>query len=150
MATSYNTSDDVEEQQTTLARPSQSFLNRVYTHPWFQIILIGVICFCCQGVRPSKQSLTTELPYFRCIMLWAVSEAVAKWTRRLLRMQQSHSLLQQQLLHCFLSARSSILLVPDGVGFVGGWTYALYSGALLCYNRLLSPIWKGFQFCEKC
>jgi hypothetical protein len=125
MATSYDTSDNVEEQQTTLAPPSQSFLNRVYTHPWFQIVLIGVIGFCCPGVHPFKQSLTTELTDLRCIMLWGVSEALVKWILQLLRMQQSHSLLQLQSLHCFLSAPSSILLVPDGVGL-------LEDGHMLC------------------
>ena len=30
---------------------SSSKLVRIYAHPWSQIILISLICFCCPGVR---------------------------------------------------------------------------------------------------
>lgn len=33
------------------AAPEHSVVYRVYTHPWFQILLISFICFCCPGVR---------------------------------------------------------------------------------------------------
>lgn len=28
----------------------RSLVYRLYTHPWFQILLISLICFCCPGV----------------------------------------------------------------------------------------------------
>lgn len=39
---------------------SQTGLERVkalYSHPWTQIILISVICFCCPGVRLGRSTL---------------------------------------------------------------------------------------------
>ena len=41
---------DSEAQRNPVSPASGSAFYRLYTHPWFQIILIGVICFCCPGV----------------------------------------------------------------------------------------------------
>lgn len=37
---------------TSTAVTSGPMLYNLYTHSWFQILLISVICFCCPGVRP--------------------------------------------------------------------------------------------------
>lgn len=42
----------VGEGQTRTAdvKENDSTIYRIYTHPWFQVILMGVICFCNPGV----------------------------------------------------------------------------------------------------
>lgn len=37
----------------------QSKLVRIYAHPWTQIILISVICFCCPGVSEQAKEKET-------------------------------------------------------------------------------------------
>ena len=39
-----------EEEQEVVYQPHSSKLVRFYSHPWTQILLMSLICFCCPGV----------------------------------------------------------------------------------------------------
>lgn len=51
MTTERQSSAGEEAMEATIAaeKPSSVF-SRVYTHAWFQVLLISFICFCCPGV----------------------------------------------------------------------------------------------------
>ena len=123
----------LEQQKQTSSEPFQGSYNdfvsgdtkprswwyRLYTHPWFQIFLISFICFCNPGMYNALGGLggSGQVNY-----VVASNATVA-------------------LLSC--TAATALLIVPpiyDLVGprvclLIGGWTYALYSGSLLNYNR---------------
>ncbi|KAL5361996.1 major facilitator superfamily domain-containing protein [Aspergillus floccosus] len=99
-------------------RPT-SLLQRLYTNSWFQIVLISFICFCCPGMYNALSGMGGS---------GQVDPTVAANANVAL-----------------LSATAATALfvvgpIFDRVGprvclLIGGWTYPLYSGSLLCFNR---------------
>ncbi|KAJ5327670.1 Major facilitator superfamily domain general substrate transporter [Penicillium brevicompactum] len=97
---------------------NRSTIHKIWTHCWFQIILISFICFCCPGMYNALQGLGGS---------GQVNQAVAANANVAL-----------------LSATAATALfvvgpIFDRVGprvcmLLGGWTYPLYSGSLLCFN----------------
>lgn len=53
----YNTNEDERIAGNGAAdqEPTRSVMHQVYTHSWFQILLISFICFCCPGVSETPQ-----------------------------------------------------------------------------------------------
>ncbi|KAI9742887.1 MAG: hypothetical protein M1818_003616 [Claussenomyces sp. TS43310] len=110
---------DTEAQDATTSRDLRSTLSRCYTHPWFQIILIGIICFCCPGMYNALGGLGGS---------GQVDSTVAANASVALLSATAASAL-------FFVGPIFDLIGPRWCWFIGGWTYALYSGALLCYNH---------------
>ena len=116
-----------ETQTLGLASPSapttpsdfRQRLTAFYSHPWTQIILISMICFCCPGMYNALSGLGGS---------GQVDPTVAANANVAL-----------------LSATAGTALIVGGPVFtrtgprlcflLGGWTYALYSGSLLDFNR---------------
>ncbi|KAJ5411026.1 uncharacterized protein N7487_005385 [Penicillium crustosum] len=97
---------------------NRSTLYKIWTDSWFQIILISFICFCCPGMYNALSGLGGSGQVDQTV---AANASVA-------------------LLAC--TAGTALFIVGpifDRVGprvclLLGGWTYALYSGSLLCFN----------------
>ncbi|RHZ62510.1 hypothetical protein CDV55_105156 [Aspergillus turcosus] len=99
--------------------PQRSLPYRIYTHSWFQIILISVICFCCPGMYNALSGLGGS---------GQVDPTVAaNATTALLAATAITALLVVGPIFGRIGPRMCLL--------IGGWTYPLYSGALLCFNH---------------
>ncbi|RMZ84379.1 hypothetical protein DV738_g615, partial [Chaetothyriales sp. CBS 135597] len=100
-------------------RAGRGLLARVQHHPWFQISLISLISFCNPGMYNALTGMggsgqvDSTVAANSNVATHAATAAVA--------------LVVVGVLYKYLGPRLSLLL--------GGWTYALYSGALLNYNR---------------
>ncbi|KOS17471.1 UNC93-like protein [Escovopsis weberi] len=97
----------------------ESKLMRVYAHPWTQILLISFICFCLPGMFNALTGLggsgqvDSSVAANANVALLSTTAAVA----------------------LFVAAPVFSWLGPRTCFLVGGWTYALYSGSLLNFNR---------------
>lgn len=115
----HNAADSVA---VTTTPTSKQKVTAIYSHPWTQIILISMICFCCPGMYNALSGLGGS---------GQVDPTVAANANVAL-----------------LSATAGTALIIGGPVFtrtgpricflLGGWTYALYSGSLLNFNRELS------------
>ncbi|KAK1230677.1 hypothetical protein PQX77_006231 [Marasmius sp. AFHP31] len=87
--------------------------------PTAQILLISLICFCCPGIRNAISGLggSGQLD----------STAAANGNVALLASTAVSALILAPPVFDIFGPRPCLL--------VGGWTYALYSGSLLCYNH---------------
>lgn len=100
------------DQQTT-----RSKIHQIWTHSWFQILLISFICFCCPGVSVLSflhivvRVLTFSLR--RCIMPLAGWEVLARSTKQSLQMPPSHCSLQRPRQHCSSLGRFLTALVRE-------------------------------------
>ncbi|KAJ5826438.1 MFS transporter [Penicillium riverlandense] len=96
----------------------RSVLYQLYTHCWSQIILISFICFCCPGMYNALAGLGGS---------GQVNETVAaNATVALLAATAGTALFVVGPIFDRVGPRVCLLL--------GGWTYPLYSGSLLCFN----------------
>lgn len=91
---------------------------RLYTDPWFQIILISVVCFCCPGMYNALSGMGGSGQ--------VDSTVAANATVALLSTGAVVAMFIAGPAYDLLGARWSL--------FIGGWTYALYSASLLNYN----------------
>ncbi|KAE8354360.1 major facilitator superfamily domain-containing protein [Aspergillus coremiiformis] len=91
---------------------------RVYTSPWFQIVLISLICFCCPGMFNALTGLGGSGQVDQTV---AANANVA-----LLSAMAGTALFVVGPIFDRVGPRVCLLL--------GGWTYPLYSGSLLCFN----------------
>ncbi|KAJ5742445.1 uncharacterized protein N7511_011464 [Penicillium nucicola] len=111
----------VEEESGQLAsgqNASRSIFHRIWTHCWFQIILMSFICFCCPGMYNALTGLGGS---------GQVNQAVAaNATVALLAATAATALFVVGPIFERVGPRVCLLL--------GGWTYPLYSGSLLCFN----------------
>ncbi|OAA57758.1 Major facilitator superfamily domain, general substrate transporter [Cordyceps fumosorosea ARSEF 2679] len=98
---------------------AQSKLMRFYAHPWTQIMLISVICFCLPGMYNALTGIGGS---------GQVDPTVAaNATVALLATTAATSLLIVGPVFTLTGPRVCFLL--------GGWAYALYSGSLLHFNH---------------
>lgn len=107
------------EAAPTSTTSSHNRLAAFYCHPWTQIVLISMICFCCPGMYNALGGLGGS---------GQVDPTVAANANVAL-----------------LSATAATALIVGGPVFnrtgprlcflLGGWTYALYSGSLLNFNH---------------
>ncbi|KAJ5108164.1 Major facilitator superfamily domain general substrate transporter [Penicillium angulare] len=98
--------------------PTRSVMHQVYTHSWFQILLISFICFCCPGMYNALTGLGGS---------GQVDQTVAaNATVALLAATAGTALFVVGPIFNRVGPRVCLLL--------GGWTYPLYSGSLLCFN----------------
>ncbi|KAJ5160930.1 UNC93-like protein [Penicillium canariense] len=96
----------------------RSTFHQIYTHCWFQIILISFICFCCPGMYNALAGLGGS---------GQVNQTVAaNATVALLAATAGTALFVVGPIFDRVGPRVCLLL--------GGWTYPLYSGSLLCFN----------------
>ncbi|OOQ90618.1 putative MFS transporter [Penicillium brasilianum] len=96
----------------------RSVFYQIYTHCWFQIILISFICFCCPGMYNALAGLGGS---------GQVDQTVAaNATVALLAATAATALFVVGPIFDRVGPRVCLLL--------GGWTYPLYSGSLLCFN----------------
>ncbi|KFX87050.1 hypothetical protein V490_08599 [Pseudogymnoascus sp. VKM F-3557] len=97
----------------------QNRLKDFSAHPWTQIVLISVICFCCPGMYNALGGLGGS---------GQVDPTVAaNATVALLSATAATALFIVGPLFSWVGPRVCFLL--------GGWTYALYSGSLLNFNN---------------
>ncbi|ATY66271.1 Major facilitator superfamily general substrate transporter [Cordyceps militaris] len=97
----------------------QSKMMRFYSHPWTQIMLISVICFCLPGMYNALTGIGGS---------GQVDPTVAaNATVALLSTTAATALLIVGPIFTLTGPRLCFLL--------GGWTYALYSGSLLHFNK---------------
>ncbi|KAF2971635.1 hypothetical protein GQX73_g2035 [Xylaria multiplex] len=94
-------------------------LVRLYAHPWTQILLISLICFCLPGIYNALSGIGGSGQVDPTV---AANAAVA--------------------LHATTAATALFIVGPifSWVGpricfLIGGWTYALYTGSLLHFNH---------------
>ncbi|TEA22085.1 UNC93-like protein [Colletotrichum sidae] len=107
-------SQDVESNQE-----ESSKLMRLYSHPWTQILLISVICFCMPGMFNALSGLGGG---------GQVDSTVAA--------NANVALLSTTAVAALFFVGPIFNLVSPKVCFLlGGWTYALYSGSLLSFNH---------------
>ncbi|TDZ47008.1 UNC93-like protein [Colletotrichum trifolii] len=107
-------SQDVESNQD-----ESSKLMRLYSHPWTQILLISVICFCMPGMFNALSGLGGG---------GQVDSTVAA--------NANVALLSTTAVAALFFVGPIFNLVGPKVCFLlGGWTYALYSGSLLSFNH---------------
>ncbi|KAJ5280700.1 hypothetical protein N7478_006072 [Penicillium angulare] len=98
--------------------PKRSIMDQIYTHSWFQILLISFICFCCPGMYNALTGLGGS---------GQVDQTVAaNATVALLAATAGTALFVVGPIFNRVGPRVCLLL--------GGWTYPLYSGSLLCFN----------------
>ncbi|KAL3431946.1 major facilitator superfamily domain-containing protein [Aspergillus tetrazonus] len=103
----------------TAGHEERSIVYRIYTHPWFQIFLISFICFCCPGMYNALTGLGGS---------GQVDPTVAaNATVALLSATAGTALFVVGPIFDRVGPRICLLL--------GGWTYPLYAGSLLCFNR---------------
>ncbi|KAJ5316512.1 hypothetical protein PENANT_c019G04851 [Penicillium antarcticum] len=111
----------VEEESGQLAyvrNENRSTFYKIWTHCWFQIILMSFICFCCPGMYNALTGLGGS---------GQVNQAVAaNATVALLAATAATALFVVGPIFERIGPRACLLL--------GGWTYPLYSGSLLCFN----------------
>ncbi|EFX02636.1 major facilitator superfamily transporter [Grosmannia clavigera kw1407] len=100
-------------------QPSSSRLMRFYSHPWTQIGLISFIFFCLPGMYNALGGLGGSGQ--------VDSTVSANATVALLSATAATALFFVGPIFTFVGPRICFL--------VGGWTYALYSGSLLCFNH---------------
>ncbi|EED19851.1 conserved hypothetical protein [Talaromyces stipitatus ATCC 10500] len=94
-------------------------LYRIYSNPWFQILLISGICFCCPGMYNALTGIGGS---------GQVDPTVAaNATVALLSAMAVTSLFIVGPVFNQFGPRACLLL--------GGWAYPLYSGALLSFNK---------------
>ncbi|OBT92471.1 hypothetical protein VE01_09599 [Pseudogymnoascus verrucosus] len=105
---------------TEVGNPRQSRLKDFYANPWTQIILIRMICFCCPGMYNALGGLGGSGQVDKTV---AANADVA-----LLSATAATALFIVGPLFSWVGPRTCFLL--------GGWTYALYSGSLLNFNRM--------------
>ncbi|KAJ9612243.1 hypothetical protein H2200_003840 [Cladophialophora chaetospira] len=106
--------NDVEANHSSHAR-----VTAFYAHPWTQIVLISLICFCCPGMYNALGGLGGS---------GQVDPTVAaNATVALLSATAGTALFVVGPLFSYTGPRICFLL--------GGWTYALYSGSLLNFNH---------------
>ncbi|KAE8388703.1 hypothetical protein ETB97_011906 [Aspergillus alliaceus] len=96
----------------------RSKLYRIYSYPWFQIVLISLICFCCPGMYNALTGLGGSGQVDQTV---AANANVA-----LLSAMAATALFVVGPIFDRVGPRVCLLL--------GGWTYPLYSGSLLCFN----------------
>ncbi|KIW75874.1 hypothetical protein Z517_10619 [Fonsecaea pedrosoi CBS 271.37] len=112
----------VEMHQDNVERADGSRFSSVksfYAHPWTQIMLISLICFCCPGMYNALGGLGGS---------GQVDPTVAaNATVALLSATAGTALFIVGPLFSYTGPRICFLL--------GGWTYALYSGSLLNFNH---------------
>ncbi|OCT55072.1 MFS transporter [Cladophialophora carrionii] len=112
----------IDPRQSDIEQGGRSPLSRVkslYAHPWTQIILISLICFCCPGMYNALGGLGGS---------GQVDPTVAaNATVALLSATAGTALFVVGPLFSYTGPRICFLL--------GGWTYALYSGSLLNFNH---------------
>ncbi|EXJ96523.1 hypothetical protein A1O1_01649 [Capronia coronata CBS 617.96] len=94
-------------------------LKSFYAHPWTQIMLISIICFCCPGMYNALGGLGGSGQ--------VDSTVAANATVALLSCTAGTALFIVGPLFSYVGPRLCLLL--------GGWTYALYSGSLLNFNH---------------
>ncbi|EAW07097.1 putative MFS transporter [Aspergillus clavatus NRRL 1] len=103
----------------TGAQTPRSLPYRIYTHSWFQIVLISMICFCCPGMYNALTGMGGS---------GQVDPTVAaNATVALLAATAATALFVVGPIFDRVGPRVCLLL--------GGWTYPLYSGSLLCFNN---------------
>ncbi|KAJ5585609.1 MFS transporter [Penicillium hispanicum] len=96
----------------------RSVFHQIYTHCWFQILLMSFICFCCPGMYNALTGLGGS---------GQVNQTVAaNATVAMLAATAATALFVVGPIFDRVGPRVCILL--------GGWTYPLYSGSLLCFN----------------
>ncbi|EXJ72162.1 uncharacterized protein A1O5_04666 [Cladophialophora psammophila CBS 110553] len=106
---------NVEQAESSPFSSVQAF----YGHPWTQILLISLICFCCPGMYNALGGLGGS---------GQVDPTVAaNATVALLSATAGTALFIVGPLFSYTGPRICFLL--------GGWTYALYSGSLLNFNH---------------
>ncbi|KAI0536404.1 putative MFS transporter [Xylaria digitata] len=84
-----------------------SYLVRLYAHPWTQILLISLVCFCLPGVIDPTVAANAA------VALHATTPATA----------------------LFIVGPIFSWVGPRICFLIGGWTYALYTGSLLHFNH---------------
>jgi MFS family permease len=95
------------------------YLHSFYVDPWFQILLISLVCFCCPGMYNALGGMGGS---------GQVDPTVAaNATVALLSVGAVTAIFVVGPAYDLLGPRLSLLL--------GGWTYALYSGSLLNFNH---------------
>ncbi|KAH8690277.1 major facilitator superfamily domain-containing protein [Talaromyces proteolyticus] len=115
----------VKSFKSSLALPSRIFsplktrMYHVHSHPWFQILLISGICFCCPGMYNALTGIGGS---------GQVDQTVAaNATVALLSAMAGTALFVVGPLFDRVGPRVCLLL--------GAWTYPLYSGALLNFSK---------------
>lgn len=102
-----------------LGRPHPTQVVRFYAHPWTQILLISVICFCLPGIYNALTGIGGS---------GQVDPTVAaNATVALLSATAATAL--------FLAGPIFSWVGPRICFLIGGWTYALYTGSLLHFNH---------------
>lgn len=110
---------DVEQQTPDGFQESNSKLGRFYCHPWTQILLMSFICFCLPGMYNALGGLGGSGQ--------VNSTVAANATVALLSCTAATALFIVGPIFSWIGPRACYL--------IGGWTYALYSGSLLNFNR---------------
>ncbi|KFH45999.1 Protein of unknown functionlike protein [Hapsidospora chrysogenum ATCC 11550] len=100
-------------------QPSSSKIVRFYSHPWTQIVLISVICFCLPGMYNALTGLGGS---------GQVDSTVAANANVALLSATAGTAL-------FIVGPIFTRVGPRICFLIGGWTYALYSGSLLHFNK---------------
>ncbi|KAM3425984.1 hypothetical protein NHJ13734_009752 [Beauveria thailandica] len=107
------TASDLEQGQ------GQSKLMRLYSHPWTQILLISMICFCLPGMYNALTGVGGSGQVDHTV--------AANATVALLSTTAATAL--------FILGPIFSITGPRICFLVGGWAYALYSGSLLHFNH---------------
>ncbi|GIK05045.1 hypothetical protein Aspvir_009144 [Aspergillus viridinutans] len=110
--------DDAAVESGQVSR-QRSLPYRIYTHSWSQIILISLICFCCPGMYNALSGLGGSGQVDPTI--------AANATVALLAATAATALFVVGPIFDRVGPRVCLL--------IGGWTYSLYSGSLLCFNH---------------
>ncbi|KAK2788432.1 hypothetical protein FQN53_003578 [Emmonsiellopsis sp. PD_33] len=90
-----------------------------FTNPWFQIVLISFICFCCPGMYNALGGMGGS---------GQVDPTVAANANVALLSATAATAL-------FVVGPIFSIIGPRSCWMIGGWTYALYSGSLLNFNQ---------------
>lgn len=109
----------VEHSNGDDAMRPQSKLVRFYAHPWTQILLISLICFCLPGMYNALSGLGGS---------GQVDSTVAANANVALLSTTAATAL-------FVVSPIFSWIGPRWCFMIGGWTYALYSGSLLDFNH---------------
>ncbi|EZF34075.1 UNC93-like protein [Trichophyton mentagrophytes] len=98
--------------------PKSSKWMDIYSHAWFQVLLISFICFCCPGMYNALTGLGGS---------GQVDATVAANANVALLSATAATAL-------FFVGPIFSVVGPRACWLVGGWTYALYSASLLNFN----------------
>ncbi|EEQ34411.1 hypothetical protein McanMca71_002597 [Microsporum canis] len=98
--------------------PKSSKWLDIYSHAWFQVLLISFICFCCPGMYNALTGLGGS---------GQVDATVAANANVALLSATAATAL-------FVVGPIFSIIGPRACWLVGGWTYALYSASLLNFN----------------